>query len=191
MGASSIPPQLAAILTGYDRVDERVRRLIAVTPESRWGERNDPAAWSVAECFAHLNLTSAAMVPRLRAAWTEARALGEAPARYKASIIGTTIAAMVGPLPRLGRYRLGRVKTPAPFIPRGAIPREAILTEFAEWQGAERALLREAATLPIDRVRIESPFAPGMFYDGYSSLRIMVRHELRHIDQAERVWGGS
>ena len=100
------------------------------------------------------------------------------------------LAAMVGPLPRVGRFRFGRVRTPAPFIPQGALPRETILREFAEWQAAERALLLEAATMPVDRVRIESPFAPGMFYDGYSALRILVRHELRHIDQAERVWGG-
>jgi hypothetical protein len=92
-------------------------------------------------------------------------------------------------LPRIGRLRLGRVKTPAPFIPQGALPRESIVQEFSTWQETERALVREAASLPIDRVRIESPFAPGMFYDGYSSLRIMVRHELRHVDQAERIWG--
>ncbi|MCE9600617.1 MAG: DinB family protein [Gemmatimonadetes bacterium] len=191
MGAESIPPQLAAIAHEHDRLDGRVLRLLAATPDARWARRNDAASWSVAECFAHLNLSSAAMVPRLRSAWTEARALGAAPARYKASIFGAILTAMVGPLPRLGRFRLGRVRTPAPFIPQGALPRGAILKEFAEWQGAERGLLREAASLPIDRVRIESPFAPGMFYDGYSSLRIMVRHALRHIEQAERVWGGS
>ena len=190
MSAASIPRQLAAIASEHDRLDDRVRGLLAATPDSRWAVRNDPAAWSVAECFAHLNLTAAAMVPRLRAAWLAARVLGGAPARYKAGIVGAILAAMVGPLPRVGGFRLGRVRTPAPFIPQGALPRETILREFAEWQSAERGLLHEAASMPVDRVRIESPFAPGMFYDGYSSLRIMVRHERRHVDQAERVWGG-
>ena len=189
MSAESIPPQLAAIAREHHQFDERVRRLLSATTDARWSARNDPAAWSVAECVAHLNLTSAAMVPRLRTAWAEAHALGAAPKRYKAGIVGSILAAMVGPLPRVGRLRFGRVRTPAPFIPQGALPRETILREFAEWQAAERALLLEAATMPVDRVRIESPFAPGMFYDGYSALRILVRHELRHIDQAERVWG--
>ncbi len=191
MSAASIPRQLAMIASERDRLDERVRRLLGATPDSRWTVRNDPAAWSVAECFAHLNLTSAAMVPRLRAVWPEARVLGAAPERYKASIVGAILAAMVGPVPRVGRFRLGRVKTPAPFIPQGALPRETIMTEFAEWQSAERSLLHQAASMPVDRVRIESPFAPGMFYDGYSSLRILVRHELRHVDQAERIWGAA
>lgn len=191
MSTASIPPQLATIASEHDRLDERVRRLLAATPDSRWAARNDPAAWSVAECFAHLNLTSAAMVPRLRAVWIEARTLGTAPVRYKAGIVGAILAAMVGPVPRVGRFRLGRVKTPAPFIPQGALPRETILREFADWQAAERELLHEAASMPVDRVRIESPFAPGMFYDGYSSLRILVRHELRHLDQAERIWGAG
>ena len=191
MSAASIPTQLAKLSRERDRHDERVRRLLAATPDSRWSARNDPAAWSVAECFAHLNLTSAAMVPRLRAVWVEARALGGAPVRYKAGIVGAILAAMVGPIPRVGRFRLGRVKTPAPFIPQGALPRAAILRTFAEWQEAARTLLHEAASMPIDRVRIESPFAPGMFYDGYSSLRILVRHEWRHVDQAERIWGAA
>lgn len=186
MGTASIPPQLAAIAREYDRLDERVRRLLAAMPADRWNVRIDPAEWSVAECFAHLNLTSAAMVPRLRAVWPEARALGAPPKRYKAGIVGAILSAMVGPVPRIGRFKLGRVRTPAPFIPQGALPREAIMQEFAAWQSAERALLREAAELPVDRVRIESPFAPGMSYDGYSSLRILVRHELRHVAQAER-----
>ena len=191
MAPASIPPQLAEIARARDQLDERVRRLLAATADVRWAARNDPAAWSVAECFAHLNLTSAAMVPRLRAAWPEAHAIGAAPSRYKASIFGAILAAMVGPLLRVGHFRIGRVRTPAPFIPQGALPRETILKEFAQWQFAERTLLHEAASMPVDRVRIESPFAPGFFYDGYSSLRIMVRHELRHIDQAERVWGGA
>lgn len=191
MSAASIPRQLATIASEHDRLDDRVRGLLAATPDSRWAVRNDPAAWSVAECFAHLNLTSAAMVPRLRTAWLEARALGGAPKRYRAGIVGSILVAMVGPVPRIGRFGLGRVKTPAPFIPQGEVPREAILREFADWQAAERGLLHEAASMPVDRARIESPFAPGMFYDGYSSLRILVRHALRHVDQAERVWGAS
>ena len=190
MSAASIPPQLAALAHEHDRLDDRVRRLLVATPDERWAQRKDAASWSVAECFAHLNLTSAAMVPRLRTVWAEAGALGAAPARYKASIFGAILTAMVGPLPRLGRYRFGRVRTPAPFIPGGALSRETIVRAFADWQAAERALLHEAARLPVDRVRIASPFAPGIFYDGYSSLRIMVRHALRHVDQAERVWGG-
>lgn len=189
MADSSIPPQLAAIGGEHDRLDERIRRLLAGTSDERWNRRNDPDAWSVAECFAHLNLSSAAMVPRLRVAWNEARTLGPAPHRYRATIVGAILTAMVGPVPRVGRFGLGRVRTPAPFIPQGAMPREAILREFGEWQAAERLLLREAAAMPVDRVRIESPFAKGMFYDGYSSLRILVRHALRHVDQAERVWG--
>jgi hypothetical protein len=190
MGAESIPPQLAAIGREYDRLDVRARELLASVPDSRWNVRADPSDWSVAECFAHLNLTSAAMVPRLRAAWPEARALGSAPARYRAGIVGAILAAMVGPVPRIGRLRIGRVKTPAAFIPQGALPRDAIMREVAEWRAAERSLLREAAEMPVDRVRIESPFAPGMFYDGYSSLRILVRHAHRHVDQAARIWGG-
>lgn len=46
--------------------------------------------------------------------------------------------------------------------------------------------IRSAEGLAIDRVRIESPFRAGTFYDGWSALRVMLRHEMRHLVQAER-----
>ena len=73
MDATAIPPQLAAIAEEQFRLDARVARLMVAVTDAQWGQRRDPAAWSVAENFAHLNLTSAAMVPRLREAWGRAR----------------------------------------------------------------------------------------------------------------------
>lgn len=183
--------QLAAIDRDLEAVTSRFRRLLDATPDARWGVRADPARWSVAECVAHLNLTSAAMVPRLRTAWEEARALGGgAPARFRRSPMGFVLSKTVGPLPGWGRTRFGRVRTAAAFVPTGDLPRARLTAEFAEWQRAQHELVREADTLPVDRVTIESPFVPGTRYDGYSSLVILVRHAHRHLAQAEQVWMG-
>lgn len=189
MDVTAIPPQLAAIAEEHLRLDARVARLMVAVTEAQWGQRRDPAAWSVAENVAHLNLTSAAMVPRLREAWERARALGAPAGPYRPRLLGRVLAAMMGPVPTVLGFRLGRVRTAAAFVPGGALPRETVMAEFARWQLEERALLREAAGLAIDRVTIESPFVPGTHYDGYSALRILVRHAFRHVDQAERVWG--
>lgn len=183
--------QLAAIDRDLQAVTDRFHRLLAATPDDRWTRRADADAWSVAECLAHLNLTSRAMVPRLRAAWEEARALGGgAPTRFGRSAIGWFVASMVGPLPGWGRRRFGRVRTAAAFVPSGELARATVVGEFEEWQAAQHALVRDADALPVDRVRIESPFVPGTRYDGYSSLIILVRHAHRHLAQAERVWAG-
>ncbi len=180
-------PQLEQIQSEQRSVAERFERLNRATPDDLWARRADPDAWSVAECIAHLNLTSAAMVPLMRAAWAEAKALGEAPrSRFRKSAIGALVAAMVGPLPGWGRRRLGKVRTRPSFVPIGELPRSTVVAEFERWQREEHALVQAADALPVDRVRMESPFVKGTRYDGYSSLLILVRHEHRHLAQAER-----
>lgn len=184
-------PQLTAITRDLRDAQARFDRLLAATPAERWRIRAREEAWSVAECVAHLNLTSAAMVPRLRAAATEARSIGgEAPVRFRRSFLGFAISSTQGPLFRFAGMRFGRVKTAPAFVPGGELPREQLAREFGAWSREELALLVDADGLPIDRVRIESPFVKGARYDAYSGLLLLGRHKHRHLEQAERVWGG-
>lgn len=165
----------------------RFAALDAAVSDAHWGRRPSADAWSVAECVAHLNLTSAAMVPRMSEALVEARRMPPAASRaYRAGAMGRILASMMGPVPIVLGFKLGKVRTPPPFVPGSELPRAAVVTELRRWQEAEMALLRESAGLAIDQVTILSPFAANVRYDVYSSLRIMVRHELRHIVQAER-----
>jgi hypothetical protein len=48
------------------------------------------------------------------------------------------------------------------------------------------SMIRSADGLPLDRVKIVSPFGRRMKYNAYSALVIIARHEQRHIQQAER-----
>jgi hypothetical protein len=179
--------QLDVLAQEFAAVSTRLATLDARVPDARWNARPRPGEWSVAECVAHLNLTSAAMLPRLRAAFAEAQrlpAVGER--RYEGAWFGRMLARMVGPVPTLAGIRLGRTKTTAPFVPGSELPRQAVMEERRRWQGEELALVWSADGLPIDRVTIESPFVAGAKYDGYSALWITVRHELRHLVQAER-----
>jgi hypothetical protein len=44
--------------------------------------------------------------------------------------------------------------------------------------------------LPLDRVKIVSPFGERMKYSAYSAIVVVARHQHRHIDQAEEAAGG-
>lgn len=180
--------QLADISSSLETALERLRRLAGATPEQEWGKRPDPMAWSVAECIAHLNLTSRAYVPLLLKALDEARALGGvAPSHYRRSLFGFVISATTGPLPRLGGIRLGRAKTMPAFVPTGDLPKSTIVAEFEALQRDQLTIVRDANGLPLDRVRVQSAFVPTVTYDAYSALLILPRHQHRHLDQAERV----
>ncbi len=181
-------PQLAHIASELGTARERFRRLAAATPDAAWNERVDPNAWSVAECVAHLNITSREYEPKLRRAIADARAMGGgAPRRYRRSFFGWMISVTTGPMPGFGNVRFGRVKTPPTFVPSGDLPKDALVAEFERWHDVLVAFVREADDLPLDRTRMQSTFDTRVFYDAYSALVIVSRHQHRHLAQAERV----
>lgn len=187
MTASRSSLQLAMAAREFAAARDRTRRLLAATTDAQWITRPASDSWSAAECLAHLNLTSASMVPALRAAFEEARQLPSVGQRaYRKSVLGAVLAASVGPAPRLLGLALGRTRTATQFVPGTLLPRAAVETERARWMDEEAALVLEATGLAIDRVRVESPFRAGAFYDAWSALLIIARHEHRHLEQAER-----
>lgn len=179
-------PQIAAIVADFEAARARLRHLVDRTAAEAWSVRPAPERWSADECVAHLNLTARAFLPLLRAALAEARALGgTAPARLRRDPVGWLISTMSGPMRRVGRVRVGRVRTASAFVPTGDRPRDALVAEFDALQDEQIALVRDADGLPIDRVRIVSPFDARARYSAYSALYTLPRHQHRHIEQAE------
>lgn len=181
--------QLSQIISQLDEAEDRLGKLADIVPDELWVKRNEPERWSVAECVAHLNLTSEAYVPRLRAAIAEARTLPPAEGKYKRDFVGAMFGALVGPIPSIGRRRIGKVKTMPKFVPSGDQPKNVNLAEFKRLQMELSALVQEGDGLAIDKVLITSPFGEKVRYNCYSALVILARHELRHVQQAELVWG--
>lgn len=179
--------QLDSAAHEFAEVRRRFDALLVRADDARWAARAAPEDWSVGECIAHLNLTSQAMVPLMQAAWDEARQMPPMDERpYAHTTLGWILAKTVGPAPRVLGVTIGRVRTPAAFVP-GAADRDETIVAFERWRDVEETLVRDAEGLPIDRVKIASPFRAGTYYDGWSALLILARHELRHLVQAERV----
>ena len=181
--------QLAQLITELDHAETRLDRLADAVTEDRWRKRSDPSRWSVAECVAHLNLTSEAYIPRIRKAIEEARKLPPAGNRkYKRDPVGWFFGTMVGPLPSIGGFRIGRVKTTPAFVPSGDHPKQLLLAEFKRLQIELTKLVRECDGMAIDKVTIVSPFGEKIRYNCYSALVLLPAHQERHIEQGELVW---
>ncbi len=182
-------PQLTSILNQFDAVQARLHRLADKLAETRWAERADPARWSVAECVAHLNLTGRAYLPLLREVLEEASGRDEPPpARYRRDPMGWMLSLAMGPVRRIGRFRLGAVRTTPEFVPEGGLPKAQLIKEFDRLQREQTAIVREADGRPINRVWVTSPFDQRLRYNLYSTFVILPKHQLRHVVQAERVW---
>jgi hypothetical protein len=161
----------------------RLDTLVQRVPDDWWGRRPAPDRWSVAECIAHLNLTSAAFLPRIREALAVPRRLdGHAPRRYRRDPIGWILWKVMGPTVRL------RLRTPATFVPTRSDAPHVLADTFARLQDEQIACVRDAEGLPLDRITIASPFDARVKYNLYSCLTILPRHQHRHLSQAEQAW---
>ena len=179
-------PQLQLVADEYRSAQARLHELVRAVPEERWARRADPTRWSVAECVAHLNLTSMAYVPLLHHALSRARMLERRPAaRYRRDPIGWLLWATMGPPVRV------RLKTITRFLPSSLAAPALLVQEFDRLQAAQLDCLAQADGLPLARVRVTSPFNAHVRYNLYACFSILPRHQHRHLWQAERVWGES
>ena len=174
-------PELQAVIDELEAASARLRDLQARASDEQWTRRPGPHRWSIGECIAHLNLTSAAYVPLLRSALDEARYSGyRAPRRYRLDPIGWLLWKGISYPGKM------KSKTSAPFVPSGEQPKGQTSAEFERLQAQILALAREADGLPLHRVKIASPFDSRVRYNLFSALAIFARHQHRHLWQAER-----
>lgn len=174
-------PQLEAIAADYEAARERLHRLARETPAKVWTRRPQPSRWSMAECVAHLNLTSAAFRLPVERALLLGRSLGAPPPkRYRRDPIGWLLWRVSGPPAR------HRTRTTAPFVPQGATPLAQLLEDFDRLQDEQQAWVRAASGLPLGELRIVSPFDARIRYNLYACLTILPRHQHRHLWQAEQ-----
>jgi hypothetical protein len=183
-------PQLAAVVADLEAARARAMRLAERLSPAAWTKRPSPGEWSPSECVAHLNLTSEAYVPLLRAAIAQAPATASPGGPLRVDLTGYLLWSMTGPIPKLGRFRIGRVRTTALFIPGGQLPADIVMVRFERLQDELLELTHAANDRAIDRVKITSPFEARLRYNAWAALRIVPRHQHRHLLQAERAAGG-
>jgi hypothetical protein len=177
-----MPPvqgQLEAVVGELQAARRRLHTLRDTLTCDAWQRRPEAGRWSGAECVAHLNLTSRALVPLIQAGVREARDRALPASRYRRDPIGWLIWKAIAPSGGV------RTKTPEAFVPSAEARLESITEEFEQLQSEIIACVRSADGLPIDRVKVVSPFDPRVRYNLYSALTMVPRHQHRHLGQAE------
>ena len=179
----TLPPWLQSVVEELEQATGRLRALAAGTPAGGWAVRPDPDRWSIGECVAHLNLTTYAFLPPLRAALASAPAMrGDGGRlRLRRDPLGWLLWRTMGPPVRI------RVRTRAGFVPQGDTPAPTLIATFERGQQELIACVHAADGRDLQAVRLPSPFDPRVRYNLYSALSILPRHEHRHLWQAEQV----
>jgi len=198
-----VQKQLLGIVAELETAQTRLHRLADQLPDARWKSRPGPDRWSAAECVEHLNLTTKAFLPLLRRALErstrgpvgETRSAGKVVgvmyAGYQRDFLGWLFWWMVGPMPRLGKIRFPRVKTPPDFVPKSARGRADTVAEFDRLQAELIDITNNVEGFPLGDMKITSPFGGRIKYNFFSALRLLPRHQERHLDQAEAAIAGN
>jgi DinB superfamily len=175
-------PQLTAIAGELSAATDHARALIRKTTETAFQTRPALDRWSVAECLAHLNLTSRAFLPIVDTILARGTATNiDASRRYRRDFKGWLLCRAVEPPVR------HRLKTPPPFVPSSTDSRDQVLSVFAQLQDELTRRLEAASGLDLNRLRVASPFDARFSYNLYSGFRVIPAHQRRHLWQAEQV----
>lgn len=131
--------------------------------------------------MAHLNLTSAALLPRLQSALQGTDGRRGTPTRpYRRDAIGWLIWRIVSPS--------GGVKTNtvAAYAPVTSHRIDDVVSRFVSLQAALVECVREAEGLPLERIKVPSLIDDRLTVNLYSALTLVPRHQHRHLHQAEQ-----
>ncbi len=173
-------PQLAALVSQLEAATADATKLMAPLDDATLHARPPRGGWSAAECIAHLNLTTAAVLPGIDVAVATGRP-GFADSRpYRCGLLGSLLAWSLEPPARL------RFRTLPALVPSSTGPKGVILADFERLQRDLANRIQRASGLNLNDLRITSVFNSRLSYNVYAAFCILASHERRHLWQARR-----
>lgn len=144
--------------------------------------RPRPGAWNTLECLAHLNHYGDYYLPEIRKQMAETK-YKTATETYTSSWLGNKFAAGMKPGPQTKKISTFKKANPVNFFPA---PGRATLTEFIRQQEETLELLGLAAGVDLTRTKTGTSLSSLLRLRLCDTLRVVIYHNWRHVEQAER-----
>ena len=178
----SLAPDVEEFRRQFDQISSDADALVAPLSDAQFTWRPVPAAWSIADCFEHLNTTARLYLTRLDEGIADAirkGTYGEGPFSY--NVFGRLVVASVEPPPKF------RMRAPQAFQPTPNRARSEVMAAFRAYQVQYVDRLRQANGVDLARARVSSPLATWLPMPLGSGFALMAAHERRHLWQARNV----
>ena len=177
-------PQLDEIKIQLDAASQKASSTVNSVSFEQLKQRPKPDKWSIAECLVHLNLSSQAEIDVLNDAYKQIPTKQiSAEKQFKMDLLGRFLKWTLEPPP----MSIFKVKTTEKFQPVAIEPLSEILPTFLALQEQPKASVDAANGLPLDQIKVVSPFSSKIKYNLLSCFNILLAHERRHLWQAEKV----
>jgi hypothetical protein len=138
--------------------------------------------WSVAQCFDHLITTNSGYLPIID---DVLKGQKKSSVWQKLPLLSGLWAKML--IKSLDPKQPRKMKAPKRFEPAQSDISGSIIHDFATQQSQLTEKIRATANLDLERIVITSPAASFVTYSLMDAYRIIVVHERRHFQQAQRV----
>ncbi|HEX8174522.1 MAG TPA: DinB family protein [Pyrinomonadaceae bacterium] len=142
--------------------------------------------WSIGQCFDHLILTNRPYFPVL-----EKIAAGRQQTRLweRVPLLPGLFAKLV--LGAVSPESARKVKARKGFVPAASDVDGQVMSRFVLHQDELMRLMKATEPLELDKIIITSPISSAVIYSLLDGYRIIVTHERRHFQQAERVMAAA
>ncbi len=170
----------AKLVDGLNAADERAQVLTGNLSNEQLNWRPTAGAWSIGQCLEHLCITNEQYLPAI-----EGSLAGKAKGSTEEILPGWFgrwfIASFAEPL---GKTK--KAKAPKKIAPTTRVD-GAVLERLLAGNRNVRDLIERASEYDVNRIRFKNPFIPLIRFTVGTGLTIVVRHQHRHLLQAERV----
>lgn len=177
-------PQLDEIKIQFDAASQKAISIVNSVSFEQLKQRPQPNQWSIAECLVHLNLSSQAEINILHDAYeriSTKRIYVEK--QFKMDLLSRFMKWTLEPPPIF----IFKIKTTQRFQPVDLEPVREVLPTFLALQEQLKACVDAANGLPLDQIKVVSPFISKIKYNLLSCFHLLLAHERRHLWQAEKV----
>lgn len=141
-----------------------------------------PERWSVAQCFDHLITTNNGYLPIIDSVLQgEKKSSVWQKLPFLPGIWGKLLIKSLDP------SQARKMKAPKRFEPAQSDISDSIINDFVEQQRRVIEKMKATANLDLERIVITSPALSLVTYSLMDAYRIVVVHERRHFQQAQRV----
>lgn len=174
--------ELESLRIEYNDILARADAIFSSVSAAEFQRPPQPGAWSIAECFDHLNKTDRMYAGRIADAIAKGkreRIVSAGPFRYS----------------WLQRYFVRkteppvafRVRAPKTFAPAAQADLQQCAAEFRKWNRELVRLTEEAEGLDLKRIQVPSPVAEWLKWSLGIVFHICAAHDRRHLYQARQV----
>lgn len=174
------PPWSVRLISELHAADQRANALVKTLTPQQLNWKHGQGEWSVGQCLEHLCVTTDVYLPAM-----------------SSSLAGRRLTVVSEITPGwFGRWFIRNYIEPSSDTRRARAPKKiapgsevapSVLERFLSGNHRVRELVLRAAKHDVNRVRFKNPFVPVLRFTVGTGLEIVVRHQRRHLLQAERV----